>query len=253
MAIKNPNSKFKIFSQLLVLKPAIHNPRSNQGQILTELLIAIAVVALIVAIGSQFVNLGMYSAVSSSDRQTVNRLANEVFEALRAVAFSNTVSTQGWNNIYLPPDGTGTASSSKGSANQYKAIINAGAWKIASGVETITLENKTFVRYFTIDNVSRTSGAIDAVYNSANDDPQTQKITVWIGKAGGTGSSATSTFYQYFTRYLDESANQADWNSNQCGPINATATTAGYCSSSTIDISNSACSPGVSTCLKLSQ
>ncbi len=224
----------------------------NNGQILTELLIAIALVAIIALVGSQMINVGMYSATSSGDRQSINRLADEVFEALRAVVFSNTASTQGWNNIYLPPDGTGDPSTSKGASNKYKTVINAGAWKISSGQETITLGDKTFARYFTIDNVSRTGGAIDSTYNSANDDPQTQKITVWISRANGTGSASTSTFSQYFTRYLDESANQADWNASQCGPVSATATTAGYCASSSIDISNSACS-GVSTCLRLSQ
>ncbi|MBI5306013.1 hypothetical protein HZB04_00245 [Candidatus Wolfebacteria bacterium] len=228
---------------------------NNRGQILTELIVAISITAIVIALGAQMVGVSLYSAGSSSDRQTASRLSEEVFEALRAITQGNTSSTQGWNRLYFPPDGLGTASSSKGAANPYKLTIVSNSWQIASGTETIAFEGDTYSRSFIIENVSRdASSSIEAVYNSNNEDPHTQKVTVTVSKTGGVSQGQASfTFSQYFTRYLNEITGQVNWNAVQCGPVSATATTIGYCTASTSDTGNSLCAGGVSTCLRISQ
>ncbi len=207
---------------------------NKNGQILTELIIAIAITVVLAAIGAQLVGVSLYSAGSSKDRQTASRLAEEVFEALRAATQGNTSSTQGWNRIYLPPDGTGTASSSKGANNFYKVLILDNNWQIASGTEAIVLGGDIYSRLFIIENVSRDSSTktIELIYNSANDDPHTQKITVTISKTG----APDFVLSQYFTRYLNESTAQINWSGSvNCNPVGATSSQSDYCSQTCID------------------
>ena len=202
---------------------------NKNGQILTELIIAIAITVVIAAIGAQLIGVSLYSAGSSEERQSVVRLAEEIFEALRAITQGNNASSQGWNRLYLPPDGTGNPISSKGESNQYKIIISGSEWQIASGSSTITLEGRDYNRYFIIENVSRgANSAIEFVYNGSNDDPHTQKITVFVSKIGGS----QFTFSEYFSRYLNESTAQTSWSggSGQCGPYGATSSVNVYCS-----------------------
>ncbi len=219
-----------------------------KGQILTELIIAIAITAILAAIGAQLIGVSFYSAGTSEDRQSASRLGEEVFEVLRAITQGNTSSTQGWNRLYLPPDGTGTASSSKGVANLYKIIISENIWQIASGTENIILDGSEYARSFTIDNVSRdaASGNIQSTYVLANDDPATQKVTVKISKTG----APDFTFVKYFTRYLNESTPQTTWSSSGCGPYGATSSQTNYCSKTNID-TNTNC-VGDLTCFRLS-
>ena len=186
------------------------------------------------AIGAQLVGVSLYSAGSSKDRQGASRLAEEVFEALRGITQGNTSSTQGWNRIYFPPDGSGNASSSKGISNLYKIIISENIWQIASGTEAIVLDGDTYNRSFIIENISRaiSTNAIESVYNSANDDPHTQKITVTISKIG----APDFVLSQYFTRYLNESTAQINWaGSVNCNPVGATSSQSDYCSQTCID------------------
>ena len=216
------------------LKPKTQNLKPNSGQILTELIIAIAITVVLAAIGAQLVGVSLYSAGSSKDRQAASRLAEEVFESLRGITQGNTSSTQGWNRIYLPPDGSGTSSSSKGISNLYKIIISGNTWQIASGTEAIVLDGDIYNRSLIIENISRSSStnAIESNYNFNNDDPHTQKITVTISKTG----APDFVLSQYFTRYLNESTAQINWSgAASCGPVGATSTQSIYCSQSCTD------------------
>ena len=222
-----------------------------KGQILTELIIAITITAILAAIGAQLIGVSFYSAGTSEDRQAASRLGEEVFEALRAITQGNTTSTQGWNRLYLPPDGTGNASSSKGAANFYKVLILENTWQIASGTENIVLDSDEYVRFFIIENVSRdaTSGNIDSNYNSANEDPATQKVIVKISKT----NAPDFTFVKYFTRYLNESTAQTSWQTNNCSasPVGATSSPTIYCNTDNKINANTGCVDDL-TCFRLS-
>lgn len=219
-----------------------------KGQILTELIIAIGITAIVAAIGAQLIGVSFYSAGTSEDRQAAARLSEEVFEALRAITQGNTSSTQGWNRLYLPPNGIGTASSSKGAGNFYKIILADNIWQIASGTESVLLGDKEYTRSFIIENVSRdaTTGGIQDVYTSANDDPATQKVTVTISRV----NSPDFIFVKYFTRYLNESTAQTSWGSIDCNLTSATSTPTTYCSKKDMD-TNSGCVGGDGTCFRI--
>lgn len=228
---------------------------NNSGQILTELIIAIAITAILAAIGAQLVNVSLFSTGTSQDRQTSSRLAEEVFEALRPIVFSNTTSTQGWNRIYFPPEGLGNATSSKGASNLYKVIISNNAWQIAGGTEIINLEGKEYSRFFIIENVCRDASSGNIVGIADNNlfcasgayDPHTQKVTVTVSKSG----APDFIFSQYFNRYLNESTYQTSWSVSGCGPFSATSTQANYCSKQEQYVDTNANCVGDSACFRL--
>src|SRR3989344_3875489 len=91
--------------------------KKNNGQILVELLIAIAILAVIAALGAQLVNVSLQASETSKETGRELRMAQEAMEAMRAIAYGNDASSQGWNRIYKPPDGTGDPSVSKGAGN----------------------------------------------------------------------------------------------------------------------------------------
>ena len=226
-----------------------------RGQILAELMIAIAITAVLAAIGAQLLNVGLYSAGTSEDRQAASRLAEEVFESLRAITFGNTTSTQGWNNLYLPPTGGGDIYTSKGDSNLYHTEIVNNNWKIVSGSEIVILDNGDFTRSFIIENICRDNSTADISTTTIPclsgfwEDPGYQKVTVTISKIG----APDFTFSQYFTRYLNESTSQENWGSNNCSSvIDATSTPTIYCNIDGKADANLNC-VGVSTCLRIKQ
>lgn len=78
-----------------------------------------------------------------------------------------------------------------------------------------------YTRYFYVDNVSRDSTqAIESTYNSANNHPSTQKITVSTSWNASSGVS-TTTIVSYLTRWVNNAATQTDWggSSGVSGPV----------------------------------
>lgn len=201
---------------------------SDKGQILSELLIAIAIGTFLAAIGAQLVAVSLNASKSSEERSQGVGLAQEGMESARAILRGNDATSQGWNRIYFPPDGTGNASSSKGNANPYYPQIVSNIWQLTSGIENISLSGKTYARKILIENVCRnnTGGAIAGVSpcnpGTTTDDPATQKITVIVSKTDMPDVILSA----YFTRYFNESALQTGWNGGVGnGPYSATSTT----------------------------
>lgn len=208
----------------------------NEGQILAELLVAIAVLVVLGAFGAQLVYVSLRGSEVSKERSAALRLAQEATEALRAISLGNDTTSQGWNRIYKPPGGSGDPATSKGSGNPYYPIISTSTpaqWIIFTGTESITIEGETYLRKIVIDNVSRDSGgAIESIYNSANDDPGTQKITITVSKSGSPDTLITD----YFTRFINDSGPQSDWGGVlDCNAISATSSLNKYCSQTCID------------------
>lgn len=192
----------------------------NKGQILTELIIAIAVAAIMVVFGAQLVDISFKGSESSKDRLVAVRLAQESMEALRAIARGNDASSQGWNRIYCPPDGSAGACASpqKGLSYLYKTVISSGVWVLQSGSEDIVLGGETYTRKVTIENVCRndTSGNITGVTPCSggdSEDPATQKVTVTVTKTGAPDTVLT----EYFTRFGNETTVQTDWSGGSGG------------------------------------
>lgn len=164
----------------------------QSGQVLFEILLAVAVLVGVVAVSVQLSQVSLQSAKTAGDRTQAVNLAREGFEAARAVSSEN------WVNFY---------SVTKGS--QYHPEVQSGKWVLAAGAENITISGEAYTRYLVVDNVSRdpTTRDIESSYNSANDDPSTQKVTITI-----TGTSIPAISYsQYISRWRNASPVQKNW------------------------------------------
>ena len=198
---------------------------------LVELLIAIAILAVIAALGAQLIHVSLRATDASKETGRMLRMAGESMEAMRAIAYGNDAVSQGWNRIYKPPDGNGDAAASKGSDNPYYPRLSTGSppiWELASGVESVLVDGMPYTRRVIIENVSRdASGIIEETYVPAGDDPATQKITVTVTREQGGSEVILSS---YFTRFFNESTPQSDWTGGtNCGPISALGGADYYC------------------------
>lgn len=168
--------------------------KNNQnGQVLFEILLAVAVLVGVVAVSVQLSQVSLQSAKLAGERTQGTNLAREAFEAARAISAEN------WVDFY---------SITKG--NQYHPEVQSGKWVLAAGGESITIGGETYIRYLVADNVSRNPSTrdIEAIYNSANDDPSTQKVTVTVEKS----DAPTISYSEYVTRWKNASPVQQNWN-----------------------------------------
>jgi type II secretory pathway pseudopilin PulG len=157
--------------------------RGQRGALLLELLVVIALLAVILSFSANAVFLSLRSNKISGERGVGNTLATESLEAVRGVSEEN------WQNIY------GLTKSSQ----HYKTTVSGTKWILATGDETITLNNTTYTRYLTINNVSRDSSTrnIETSYVGADDDPGTQKITVTVSWPGGDPIVVSEYFFRW--------------------------------------------------------
>lgn len=165
---------------------------NQKGQVLFEILLAVAVLVGVVAVSVQLSQVSLQSAKTAGERTQGTNLAREGFEAARAISAEN------WVDFYNITKG-----------NQYHPEVQSGKWVLVSGSENITIGGETYTRYLVIDNVSRDPSTrdIESNYNSANDDPSTQKLTVTVEKA----DAPTITYSEYITRWKNASPVQQSW------------------------------------------
>ncbi len=204
---------------------------SNQkGQLLIEILIAIAVVALIIGATSNLFLVNSKNSRSSEGRNDALLLAQEGMEAMQAVAEKD------WHNIYLPPMGSGNKDD-KGEASVYCIQNISSVWTLtgpfpASGPFSeceIILNGRTYTRKINIFGVNRTGGDISA---EGDDDPSTQRIKIAVSFSDGKDI----VLEKYMTRWENEIFIQSDWQGGPGapGPISATNTVDVFDSSSNI-------------------
>lgn len=180
----------------------------SKGQLLIEMLAAIAVIALIIVAVSNLFIVNMKESKFTEGRNDALMLAQEGMEAIRSI------SENSWHNIYLPPMGDGNKDD-KGADNIYCLTNNGTAWNmtgpfLASGPYAdceISMNNRTYSRKIIIDDVKRENGNISESLGS--DDPSTQKITVIISYEDGKDV----VLEQYQTRWKNRILKQNDWSS----------------------------------------
>lgn len=198
------------------------NILSNQkGQLLIEILIAIAVVALIIGATSNLFLVNLKNSRSSEGRNDALLMAQEGMEAMQAVAEKD------WHNIYLPPSCAGNEITDKGDPNIYCINSVSSAWVMtgpfpASGPFPdceIMLNDKKYTRKINIYNVKRSNGDIST---TGEEDPSTQKIKVAVSYSDGKDI----VLEKYITRWENEIFIQSDWvgGSGSEGPFNASNT-----------------------------
>lgn len=166
---------------------------SQRGSLLLELLIAIALLAVILGIGSQAVWVSLQSGKVSGERDVAVGLASEALEATRSVA------EEKWQNIY---DLTG-----KGSTHYYATSTQpTKKWSLAAGDEVIALNNASYTRYVIIENVSRDAGT-RMIDTGTNYDPSTQKVTVTVSWP----NADSVVISEYFLRWKNRACQQTSW------------------------------------------
>ena len=167
---------------------------ASAGQSLVELIVA-------VSLGAIFV-LGVVTAISVTLRlsaqnkhfQTTAFLAQELLDNTTVVAEYD------WRRIadLAPP------------AVTYYLDTGVTPFAVVSNPpeETIVINDTPYARRFMVEPVSRDSGGnIESVYNSANDDPSSKKVTVTVSWTG----TQNVTMTKFITRSRNQVALQSDW------------------------------------------
>ncbi len=168
-------------------------PRDQKGAFLLELLIVIALLGVILGVATQAVYVSMLSGKIAGERDVAIGLASETLEAVRGITEEN------WQGIY-----------NLTKVSQYQTVMSGTKWATSTGSETIALNKATYTRYFVVENASRDSTVdrkIEATYDSANDDPSTQKITVTVSWTGAD----PVTISEYFVRWKNKTCAQTNW------------------------------------------
>ncbi|MBI2025117.1 MAG: prepilin-type N-terminal cleavage/methylation domain-containing protein [Candidatus Harrisonbacteria bacterium] len=176
-----------------------------RGQSLIEILIGVMIGAILVGGAAVTIAITLRSNLQNKNIQTASSLGQELLDKV-------TVFTEAdWHNLY---------DVAKSPAQYYLGISGQG-FSASSGSEIVTLDNKEFTRYFTVENVSRDAGGnIEAIYSPSNDDPSTQKVIVTI-TWNETEETAEVNLDKFLTRSRNLIYRQTDWSGGggQEGPI----------------------------------
>lgn len=171
----------------------------QKGSLLFEMLIVISLVAILISVGANAVFLSMRSNKASGERDTANGLASIALESVRSIAEEN------WLNIY---------GLTKSGQRYYPSEVD-GKWVLIEGDEIININDISYTRYLTIDNVSRdlTTKDIESEYILGNDDPSTQKATVVVSWSQGS----PVVISEYFYRWRNKICPQTEWTTPESG------------------------------------
>ncbi len=190
----------------------------NQGFLLVEILIAIALIAIITFVGFQLVMVSQQGGKVVADRDTANRLAEEAIEILRNLAVEDWGKFQAW-----------TKSTEGGSSVDSDLFLElnpeTGVWSIIDVIggdleltqyEVVTIDDRNYERFFRLYDVSRdTDGDIDPTYDPENRDFSTQKVKVFVRLLGQTDDLVVLT--EYLTRWRNLVCAQDDWSVGPSG------------------------------------
>jgi len=185
--------------------------RINQkasGQSLVEIIIGIGIAAIIIGGAAATIGLTLRSNVQTKNVQIGTGFAQELLNQLTDFTGAN------WHNLY----------SLNRAPSQYHLTSSGGTLVSASGQQSLPpVEGIAYSRYFTVESVSRdASGNVESVYNSANDDPSTQKAVVTVSWPVGPDTQ-TVVLHKILTRSRNLLFHQTDWSGGggQPGPITA--------------------------------
>ena len=173
----------------------------NSGQSLMEIIIGMAVATIFLGASVGAIALILRSNYDVRTTQIADSLASEYLDIFQTVIEKN------WHDIY--------DLSGKGPSSQFHLAASGTSYVILPSATSTTIEEKSFARYFSVENVNRNNGEI--VESGVSEDPSTQKITVTIN----WGSTHSLNKTQYLTRSRNLIFRQTDWANgpNQEGPI----------------------------------
>jgi len=169
---------------------------NHRGQILIELLLVVAITAVIAGLAAQMIGVSLRS-VQISGRETIAKnLAEEMMETVRAV------SGEKWHNIYLL---------NKSQTNTYYPVHQTtpvDKWVLQAGQENVIIGGVTYTRYLYFENAYRDeiTEKITPSGTGTYEDPSTQKMTAIV-----TWNEGSITLNDYFSRWPNETAIQSAW------------------------------------------
>ncbi len=188
--------------------PTIYHllPTRKKGQSLVEVLVAIAVGALLVIAAAGMIAPALRENKQAGKVQTAAALGKELGDNVRVLA------DRDWHSI---------ANLATTSATNYYIVASSSPFTAATGTESVTVSTTTYSRYFHLDDVARDSnGNVVTSTSGGSNDPSTKKVTVGYSWPQG----ATTTYSFYLTRYRNNVYDQTDWSggSGQSGPTTST-------------------------------
>ena len=200
------------------------NNFKQNGSLLLELLIVIGVIAIILPLVAQIVVSSLNMNKWSTENKVALNLVDEELKSIDGVGFEK------WQNLY---------GKIKLSSAHYYTTKSSGAWSLALGDESLTVNNLSYTRYFTISNVCRddttklivTATSTPPCTTGNSDDPSTQKITVTVSWQNGTLSKD-----YYLTRWRNKVCAQSAWSGTGSGPVACPSSI--YESATNIDVSS---------------
>lgn len=195
---------------------------NEQGVMLVEIILAIAVLAIITTLVAETSIVSFRSADTSRERSQASELAKEGLEAVRAIRDfddpAGSPATQGWNRIYCPAIGDFSLCGTKNISTAYYPLVSSGKWilTVTAANGDIVVGNTTYTRKVFIENVCRsTAGDITTVSpcgGGDTDDPSTQKITVRVTKQNQSDVLAEVT--DYLSRSRNDVCPQTNWDAD---------------------------------------
>ena len=181
----------------------------HRGILLIEVLLAVAFLAALVAVGTQVAVVSMQSTTASEYKDVAQRLGREMLEGARLASESD------WYQVYH-------ASRSA----PLVATTSARAWVVRSGPETLTVGTHIYTRSFTVASTSRdqVTRAIQDVYDPAYDDPSTLRLTATVQVREGGAVTLT----EYITRWHNVICDQTEWATGAVTDVHTSCATVDY-------------------------
>ena len=209
------------------------HPRDQRGQVLLEVLIALAAVATISATIATLIIVAQRGQENAKRRDAAANIAAEVFTAISAMANADIPNvTQGYNRIYCVPDGVcerngyGGYAEADGKdptnpAHRYHPVLVGNHFELATGEITEELADFDFTHYVTVENVCRENGidgtvtdtwvsdpAVECPNGALDaDDPYNQKVTATFQSPG----IEDIVFSKFITRSRSAIQTQSSW------------------------------------------
>ncbi len=196
---------------------------TNKGQSLAEIIIGLAIAGILIGVASSATSLFLRQGSDLRTTQAADLLVQEYLDVLSVIAESD------WHKIYCPPDGT-CPGVQKGQSSRFNLSFNGPVFAIVGGSTSTTIDNRSFTRYFSIENVNRDSCGFGNITDNVattcsneqgasyiKEDPSTQKITVAIQWEGNKNFNKVL----YLTRKKNIISTQTNWSggNNQTGPV----------------------------------
>jgi type II secretory pathway pseudopilin PulG len=175
----------------------IHNS-FRRGQSIVEIVIALTIVGVIITTAVVALAIVLRSNAETQQSQSATLLAQEYADIVQNLSIGN------WDALYLLTP--------KGATSTFRVAASGTTYVVQSGNSTTTLDGIVYTRYFSVQDVSRDAAThdIEVAYNLSNDDPSTQKISIYTTWTRG-GTARSLSIVKYVTRWQNRTFEQTTW------------------------------------------